>query len=168
MKENETPYGSEPVGSTDNSVMEPEEETAVPEAPKEEPVEAPKEKPQQDSNVAKLEKMLKDSQSMIGKQSSEIGALRSQLESFGKKDAPQDDQDRVSKIMQQMDEGDISISEGMRQVLAINSQTTASQVMSELSKQRQEEETARMQKEFFDKNPDYQTVIESGELNKYM
>jgi hypothetical protein len=161
--ENQKPYGSEPIGQVDNS--EPEE--AVDEV-----VEAPAEpeKPKEDDNIKRLEKMLQDSKSMVGRQSNEIGELRKKLEELGKPKEPEgpNADEQIAQIMRQMDEGEVTINEGMRQVLALNSQLTASQVMGELSKQRQHEKAMEVQNKFLKENPDFNEVVDSGQLQPYL
>lgn len=168
--EDKAPYGSEPINSIDNSMPNEQDEQVVEAAP--EPQEEVKEevKPDKSDGLSKLEKMLQDSQKMIGKQANEIGQLRSKLDEFGKPKEPQGPgvDEQVAQIMQQMDEGEIPIQEGMKQVLALNSQLTASQVMADLNKQRQEEKFTEFQSKFLKENPDYEQALESGELQPYM
>lgn len=158
------PYGAEPVNPLpDNSEPEVVEETEVVE---EAPVEPDKPK---DDNIARLEKMLNDSKSMVGKQSNEIGELRKKLEELtAPKDTAPPIEDQITDIERQMDEGEIPIRDGMKKILALNSKITASQVMSELDKQRQEEKFSEWQNNFIKDNPQFEEVVSSGALQPYL
>lgn len=126
---------------------------------------------QSSADIARFEQMLKASQSMIGKQSSEIGQLRSQLEQMHKANqqpqGPSDDQ-VLNDILRKIDSGELEPGEGMRQALAIQSNLTASQVMSQLSQQQRANESAQIQQAFLKKNPDYYDTLQSGVLDQYM
>jgi len=144
------------------------------EAPKEEvkvEAEAPKEDKQEakpDESIAKLEAMLQASQSMIGKQSSEIGALRAKFEEMTRQPAGPSEDELLNDLYQKMDSGEIGIAEGMQQALAINSNRTASTVMSQLSQQQQQSEIAKIQGKFLQENPDYEATLQSGVLKPYL
>ena len=164
-EEEKTPAGSEPINPliVDNPEPATEEvaETAtVPETEKQEA------KP--DDSIAKFEKMLQASQTMIGKQSSEIGALRAKLEEMTKAPEGPSEDEQLSQLYQKMEDGEIEIAEGMKQALAINSNLTASRVMNQLSQQQQQNKVSEIQGKFLTDNPDYQGVLESGALKPYL
>lgn len=163
--ENKVPAGSIPMNPVADNQEVPQEEVKVEaEAPQKED----KQEAKPDDTIAKFEKMLQASQSMIGKQSSEIGALRAKLEEMTKAPAGPSEDEQLSALYQKMDTGEIDIAEGMRQALAINSNLTASRVMSQLQQQQQQSEIAKVQSKFLEENPDYQQVIESGALAPYL
>lgn len=167
MKEEMTPAGSEPINPLIVDSPEPaKEETAaaatVPEPEKQEA------KP--DDSIAKFESMLKASQTMIGKQSSEIGALRAKLDEMSKpavQAGPSEDE-QLATLYKQMEDGEIEIAEGMKQALAINSNLTASRVMNQLNQQQQQAKVAEIQGKFLQDNPDYEQVLQSGALQPYL
>jgi hypothetical protein len=163
MEENKTPAGSIPMNPIVDNQEVPEEKVEVKaEAPKEDKQEA---KP---DTIAKLEKMLQASQSMIGKQSSEIGALRAKFDEMTKAPAGPSEDQMLADIYAKMDSGDMDIHEGMRKALEINSNLTAAKVMSQMSKQQQQARVADVQGAFLKQNPDYEEVIQSGVLAPYL
>jgi predicted RNA-binding protein YlqC (UPF0109 family) len=164
MEFEKTPAGSEPINPLMDS-PEPEVAEVIAEAPAPEPE---KQEPKADDQATRLEKMLQASQSMIGKQGSEIGALRAKLEEMSRPPAGPSDDEQLSRLYQAMDSGEIDIAEGMRQALAINSKLTASKVMSQLQQQQQQGEVTKVQEKFLRDNPDYEKVLESGALDPYL
>lgn len=172
--ENKVPAGSEPINpiqtEVDNSAEQQaaaeaaQQQAAAPEPDKQAPVQA-------DDKTAKLEKMLADSQKMIGKLGNELGLTRKQVEALSQtKAAPTGpgEQEQLDNIYKQMDSGKIEIAEGVRQLLTINSQLTAKQVMEQFQQQRQQEESSKRESKFLEDNPDYLEVLESGALDEYM
>ena len=121
-----------------------------------------------DDSAARIESMLKASQSMIGKQAGEIGALRAKLEEMTKPTPGPSEDEALASLYQKMDSGEIEIAEGMRQALAINSNQTAARVMSQLSQQQRQGEVAKIQEKFLQENPDYEALLRSGALKPYL
>lgn len=125
--------------------------------------------------VATLESRLKESQSMIGRQGSNIGTLKQELAALraeiaeAKKTAtgPSDEQ-ALSEIYRQMDSGEVDIATGMQQALAINSKLTSRQVMEQVRKEQQRDKVSEVQQRFLKDNPDYPEVVESGALQPYL
>lgn len=125
---------------------------------------------QQDDPIVKLESRLRQKESMIGKQGNEIGALRKELEGLRAQITPKgpSEQDMLADLYRKMDSGEIDIANGMQQALQLNSNLTAKQVMSQFQEQQRQQKIMDVQQKFIEKNPDYQEVLESGALDKYL
>jgi len=165
--EDVVPAGSEPI----NPLMD----NQAPEQPAEASTEAAApatDKPEaSDDAMSRLEKMFKDSQSMIGKQSSEIGSLRAKLDEMTRQpEAPAgpSDDETLNDLLAKMDNGEITIEQGMREALAINSKLIAVQVMNQLNQRDEQEKVAEVQGKFLKDNPDYEEVLQNGALQPYL
>lgn len=167
--ENEVPAGSVVINQIDGGQpKEPEQAPQAQQAQDSAPQKQEADKQPSVDAVSRLEDMLKASQSMIGKQSSEIGALRAHIEQMSKPpEGPGVDQ-QLNDLLGKMNDGEIDIADGMRQALALNSQLTASQVMNQLSQQQKAQEAQKVQQNFLAGNPDYYDVIQSGALRPYL
>jgi predicted RNA-binding protein YlqC (UPF0109 family) len=169
--------GSEPMNPlvTDTPAA-PENSDETPKAPESTDPEKGTQEPESKEDIAAvLEKRLKESQSMIGKQGNNIGALKKELEALraeiaeSRKPPPGPSDDQVlSDLYAKMDAGEIDIATGMQQALAINSKLTANQVMQQFRQEQQRNKVSEIQGQFLQKNPDYQEALESGELQKYL
>lgn len=156
-----TMAGSEPINPLVLDNPEPAE-VVQEEAPVQE-VQKPAEDP-----MAKFEKMIAASQSMIGKQSNEIGALRAKLEELTRQPEGPSEDEQLGGILQKMDTGELDIAEGLRQALAINTNLTENRVMAKLSQQQKQSKIAEIQDNFLKENPDYNGVVASGVLQPYL
>jgi predicted RNA-binding protein YlqC (UPF0109 family) len=159
-----THAGSEPINPLETPIQQEEVEVKEPvkETPKEDPLQV-------------LESRLKEKESMIGKQGNAIGSLKKELEALradiqvksAVAQGPSDDE-QLQEIYRKMDTGEIEIAAGMSQALAINSNLTAQKVISQLSRQQQQGKIAEVQGRFLKDNPDYQEILDSGQLAPYM
>jgi hypothetical protein len=164
MKPDQIPVGTTTINPmSDNPVLPAEDVKVEAEAPKVDKQEA---KP--DDNISKLEAMLKASQTMIGKQSGEIGALRAKFDEMSRPPAGPSEDQQLADIYKAMETGDMDIHEGMRKALEINSNLTAAKVMNQMSQQQKQARVADVQGKFLKNNPDYEEVIQSGALAQYL
>jgi len=160
-----------PAGSTPSNPVEPvETETPAESTPSEKevttPVESEKGSP---LNTEKLEKMIADSQQMIGSQASEIGALREELKSKGEQQ-PEDSKgtDDLQAILTKMDDGDLSLADGFSQALELQGNKTTADVIAKITKMQEENAANDLQKQFHAANPDYQQLLDSGKLQPFI
>lgn len=170
-KENQVPAGSVPVGqSTDNNetAMEAPAELVV-EQEKQEEVKGPEKAG--DDKISKLEKMLNDSKSMIGKQSSEVGALRKQLQELQQAKAEPAGpslEDQIDVISDQIENGDIGLKEGNRAIAKLSAQMAEQSAMAKFSQQKETERVSTMQQKFLQANPDFEELVNNGVLDSYL
>lgn len=155
------PAGSIPMNPTQMDNQAAPEPTPEPVAPKED-------KPGPDDKIAKFEKMVAASQSMIGKQANEIGALRAKLDEMSKPAAGKSVNEQIAALTKAMDSGDIDIATGMQQALDLYGSIVADNVMQKVTTQQKQSKTAEVQANFLKNNPDYNEVLESGALNQYL
>lgn len=166
--EEPTPYGSVPMNppmdnSADDQSKAPTEDAGTPSdtteaAAGENPV-----ADKGDDSVSKLEKMIQ----MLRTKLEEIGKAPAAPAAAAQSQGPAPDE-QIRAIMQRIDDGEMTLQQGMMEALSINSQLTASQVFSKLDQQRQQEKQSEVTSQFLTKNPDYQTVLESGALQPYL
>lgn len=170
--ENEVPAGSVVINPIEDQSGEPLAQQQAESVQDQAPATPDKQdQPQPSADMTRFEEMLKASQSMIGKQSNEIGQLRAQLaqmhQASQQPQGPSPDQ-QLNDILAKIDSGEVDPGEGMRQALAIQSNLTASQVMNQLSQQQAANESAKVQQSFLEKNPDYYDILQSGALDSYI
>jgi len=167
MKEGEIEYGDFNVNPAQDNSPEPEPQ---PQEEVKEPAAQPKPEAK-DNPDSKLEKMLKDSQSMIGKQGKLIGDLKSKLDALN---APKEEpkgpppDEMINGLLQQMENGEITLQEGLAKALKLNSQLTASQVMQQFQQQKAQEEETGKYSSFLKNNPNFEEIRDSGELTPYL
>lgn len=168
--ENEVPAGSVVINPIPDSQPEEAAQPATEQQQSETtaPVEDKPKANAGDDAVSRLEAMLKSSQSMIGKQSTEIGALRSKLDEMSKPAPGPSEEQVLNDLYEKMNSGDIDLAEGMRRALEINSNLTASRVLSQVSQQQQQAKAQEVQNSFLSKNPDYHEFVQSGVLQPYL
>jgi len=169
-KENEEPAGSAPVNPIQEPDNTPSELEAKEEANAEGESKAADTPNPHDARIAALEKMLSDSQGMIGKQSTEVGSLRKELESLRKPAEPAGPtlEEQIDAISDQMENGDIGLKEGNRMIAKISAQMAEKSTVSKFQEQRKEEQLVSMQQKFLGDNPDFEEVRDNGTLDQIM
>lgn len=167
-----------PAGSTNINPLEDVVEPVEEQKPVEKPADAPVEKQDKQEagepdRMTKLEKMLEESQKMIGKQSTEIGKLRGDLQSKTAQKQESEvkgpsEQEQIKAILKAVDDGEMDMQEGMMKALELNTSLTTNQVMNKFGQMKQEEEVGKATQDFHAKNPDFKPLLESGALDPYL
>jgi predicted RNA-binding protein YlqC (UPF0109 family) len=166
---NQSPAGSEPINpildtpATEQQAAAQEMEPEVKDTPT---------TPTPDA-LAKMEARLKEKESMIGKHGNTINALKTEIANMKAQlqstNNPAPDQSQLlADLYRKMDAGEIGIAEGMNQALSINANLTAQQITQQIAAQQQQREAEKVRSNFLKKNPDYESVVESGALAPYL
>jgi len=83
----------------------------------------------------------------------------------------EDYQSKLDKVCRQVEDGDLSIEEGMRQSNALTAkmatETATEQVTEQFQSTLQEREAQDLQQQFLDDHPDFKGLKDSGKLNPY-
>lgn len=164
----EEAMGSVPVGTNaPEEEIEPVEQEAGSETEQPDMTSIQKELEQYKANSAKFEKMVNDSQRMIQRQASEIGELRKSVQQPKKDEGPAVP-DQINKILTDIENGDRDMGDGIREVLKLNSDLTASQIMKQFNELRENERVDEITRKFHEANPGFKDASESGALDQYM
>lgn len=153
----------------ENTVADPTTDTQA----TEQQVDGPAKDTQEDP-VAKLEARLKEKDAMIGRHGNAIGAFKKELESLraqlneSRTPPGPSEESALADLYAKMDSGEIDIASGMQQALHLNSNLTAKQVMARLQEEQKRAKTQEVHQDFLKKNPDYEDVLNSGVLDKYL
>lgn len=167
------PKDQEPAGSVPvNQVADNTPEATTPEAPAQDTpkVEAEATTPT-DDNYAKLEKQFNDAKSMIGKQSSEVGSLRKQLQEMQQareEPAGPSMEDQIDVISDQIENGDIGLKEGNRAIAKLSAQMAEQNALAKFGQQKETERVSSMQQKFLQDNPDFEELVNNGALAPYL
>jgi len=123
---------------------------------------------EQQAMIDQQSKEMTNNQAMIGKQSQEIGGLRNELNA--KPAIPQgpSEQEQIDTILKDIDTGEIDLKDGLSQVLEINTNLTASKVMSQFEKVREQDQVDQTTSEFHKDNADFQELLDGGSLQPYL
>jgi hypothetical protein len=165
----------EPAGSVPFNPMQAEDNTQ--EAPAQEANAEPgTENPKgasgetESSRIEKLEKMLHDSRAMIGRQSTEVGALRQKLEgSLQPAAAPGPSIDeQIDLISERIENGDVSLKDGNRLIAQLSAKMGAETALNSINQRQQKERVLGIQQKFLSDNPDFQELRDNGTLQQYL
>jgi hypothetical protein len=160
------PVGSVPVNPmvADNTEEAPVETAPVENKPEDKPAESP-----DAAKIAQLEKMLNDSKSMIGKQSSEVGSLRKQLEGLQQAQPKGPSiEDQIDEISDKMELGEIGLKDGNRQIAQLSAQMGERSAMNKFNQQKEQDRIGTIQQKFLKDNPDFEGLRANGALTPYM
>lgn len=165
-KEDVIPTGSEvpaeESGQTSVEVPAAEVGQTAPEG--EQNTETPK-KEDDTSDSEALKKQIANLEKVLGRQGKELGDLKKGKES--KEEEPPKDYDALeADITDKLDAGEIDLKTALRQMNKLATERGAQMATQSFLEQQRQQASAKMVNEFKQKNPDFEEVLESGELDK--
>ncbi len=118
----------------------------------------------------------KELEDTLGRQGSELGNLRKQMEAMNEDKAVveadtgqvSDFAEMKSVIETKVEEGEISVSEGMSQMAEITQQQTAAQMEEKFAAYDEKRSAEGQYEKFINENPEFLEMEESGALNEVM
>jgi len=149
-----------------------QEEAALEEEPKEEKLYAGKFKSPEDmeKSYSELESKLGEQGSRLGESEKQNSVLSSQLEKSQKepaKEEPKTDFDAMlADVASQMEEGDLSISEGLTKSAQISAQMGAAQAVDGVRQDQERRVVEGSKAQFAEQNPDFFEMQQSGALEE--
>ncbi len=127
-----------------------------------------------EKSYSELSKKIGDQGNKLGKSEEDKNILMRQLESMQAKnqetpksqDKADDFEEQLTAITQQVEEGELSIGEGMKQTAMISAQIAQNATVAGMKDEQIKATTSQSKKAFADANPDFFEMQQSGELDE--
>lgn len=148
-----------------SGVPEPTGEAPKPVEKQQEQVAAPEVKKEVNDETAKLKEELSNLQKVLGKQGQELGELRKKNETPAKKDEPKDYDALESNIVNKLDSGELDLKSALREMNKLATERGAKLATEQIRTEQNKQKSAEAVNAFKQTNPDYDKILESGELD---
>jgi hypothetical protein len=120
-----------------------------------------------ESESEALKKQIANLEKVLGRQGKELGDLKKNKSSEQETKEEAKDYDALeAEITDKLDAGEIDLKTALRQMNQLATERGAQMATMRFQEQQKQQTSAKMVNEFKQKNPDFEEVLESGELDK--
>lgn len=125
-------------------------------------------KKSEESETTKLKSELANLQKVMGRQGRELGDLRKQSQNSSQEDSGKDYDALEADITDRLDAGELDLKTALKEMNRLATERGALAATEMMREEQQESRSKQAVAEFRAKNPDFDNVVESGELDEIL